>query len=77
MTPTEPASTPRPDEAGGPSAPEESSRPALSAAEAARLAAVFGDVMPSTTSDERGPDSGAGQSDSDDWLRSQVPPHHG
>ena len=33
-----------------------------------RLAAVFGDVLPETTSDE---DAG------DRWLRSQVPPHHG
>ncbi|MDP2775291.1 MAG: hypothetical protein Q8O61_17190 [Nocardioides sp.] len=45
-----------------------------------RLAAVFGDVLPDTTSDERdtgtspdGPDSSA----SDEWLKAQVPPHHG
>ncbi|MFD9551905.1 hypothetical protein ACFWBG_31385 [Nocardia salmonicida] len=45
------------------------------AAEAARLARIFGDVLPETTGDERGDrsrDSGA-----DEWLRSQVPPHHG
>ena len=39
-----------------------------------RLAAVFGDVLPDTTSDERSPsESGKG----DDWYRDQVPPHHG
>ena len=45
------------------------------AAEAARLARIFGDVLPETTGDERGDrsrDFGA-----DEWLRSQVPPHHG
>ena len=45
-----------------------------------RIAAVFGDVLPDTTSDER--DAGAGgdagdEDAADRWLRSQVPPHHG
>ncbi|AOD22084.1 MULTISPECIES: hypothetical protein [Rhodococcus] len=41
----------------------------------ARLARIFGDVLPETTRDERGEnDSGGG--DSDEWLRRQVPPHH-
>jgi hypothetical protein len=40
-----------------------------------RLTRVFGDVLPETTSDdrvdgERGPAA-------DEWLRRQVPPHHG
>lgn len=43
-----------------------------------RLAEVFGDALPETTSDERedgDPASkGAGQ---DRWLREQIPPHHG
>ena len=47
-----------------------------------RLAAAFGDALPERTSDERpdgwgdtpAPSEGAGD---DDWLRSQVPPHHG
>lgn len=39
-----------------------------------RLAAVFGDVLPETTRDEREPGE---DSSSDDWLRRQVPPHHG
>ena len=41
-----------------------------------RLARVFGDVLPETTSDERDPGESEGRSD-DDWLRAQVPPHHG
>ena len=40
-----------------------------------RLAAVFGDVLPETTSDERDP--AADPSSGDEWLRAQVPPHHG
>lgn len=40
-----------------------------------RLDAVFGDVLPDTTSDERDP--GESSRSSDDWLRAQVPPHHG
>jgi hypothetical protein len=42
-----------------------------------RLAAVFGDVLPDTTTDERDaeqPDSGPAD---EAWLKSQVPPHHG
>ncbi|MGI8954606.1 MAG: hypothetical protein ACR2FL_08550 [Nocardioidaceae bacterium] len=39
-----------------------------------RLAAVFGDVLPETTSDERDPDRG---DEGDAWLKAQVPPHHG
>jgi hypothetical protein len=45
-----------------------------------RLAAVFGDVLPETTSDERDPGTAAdaaGEDAGDRWLRSQVPPHHG
>ena len=39
-----------------------------------RLAEVFGEALPETTRDGR-PRSGA--VGSDDWLRAQVPPHHG
>ena len=45
-----------------------------------RLAAVFGDVLPDTTSDEREPETAAeasGEDAGDRWLRAQVPPHHG
>jgi hypothetical protein len=40
-----------------------------------RLAEVFGDVLPDTTADER--DDKDGSRGSDEWLKSQVPPHHG
>ena len=44
----------------------------------ARLDAVFGDVLPETTSDERDPGTSRGDDDRGDaWLRAQVPPHHG
>lgn len=37
----------------------------------------FGEVLPEQTGDERGDaDEGAGAG-SEEWLRSQVPPHHG
>lgn len=45
-----------------------------------RLAAVFGDVLPETTSDERDPEGSPrddGEDPGDAWLRAQVPPHHG
>ena len=44
-----------------------------------RLAAVFGDVLPDTTSDERDADAQPEADDDaqDQWLRRQVPPHHG
>ena len=41
-----------------------------------RLAEVFGDVLPETTSDERETEADATPS-SDAWLKAQVPPHHG
>lgn len=45
----------------------------------ARLDAIFGDVLPDTTSDERDQASSRGEDDDpgDTWLRAQVPPHHG
>ncbi|GAB2772755.1 hypothetical protein GCM10027020_27510 [Nocardioides salsibiostraticola] len=49
-----------------------------------RIAAVFGDVLPETTSDEReeaqndrGDAGDRGDSATDRWLKAQVPPHHG
>jgi len=53
-------------------------QPQDEAARRRRLAEVFGDVLPDTTSDER--DEGSGQRDEsarDAWYRDQVPPHHG
>jgi hypothetical protein len=44
-----------------------------------RLAEVFGDVLPETTSDEGDPaeEDGSAAERSDTWLKEQVPPHHG
>ena len=45
-----------------------------------RLAEVFGDVLPDTTSDERDDDvrrEPDRESATDAWLQEQVPPHHG
>jgi hypothetical protein len=44
-----------------------------------RLAAVFGDVLPETTTDERddAPAVSDTESATDRWLKEQVPPHHG
>lgn len=39
-----------------------------------RLAEVFGEVLPETTSDER---AAAPEGDRDDWYRENRPPHHG
>jgi hypothetical protein len=42
-----------------------------------RVTEVFGEVLPAQTSDDRDPgdpDEGGGH---EDWLRRQVPPHHG
>jgi len=66
-TAPEPASD-QPEGAGEPAAESEWERKR-------RLAEVFGDVLPETTRDERDP--GAEPSGGDDWLRAQVPPHHG
>jgi hypothetical protein len=35
---------------------------------------IFGDVLPSTTSDERDPDTRA--DDRDEWYEQERPPHH-
>ena len=42
-----------------------------------RLAAVFGDVLPESTTDDRDEESPRPDGDKDSWLRAQVPPHHG
>ncbi len=42
-----------------------------------RLATIFGDVLPETTSDEREPGEPDREDAGDAWLRRQVPPHHG
>ena len=47
------------------------------AARLKRRARVFGDVLPEATSDERADSWGDRDGDSEEWLRRQVPPHHG
>ena len=42
-----------------------------------RLDAVFGDVLPDVTADERGPDPRSGKPGDDDWYLENRPPHHG
>jgi hypothetical protein len=45
-----------------------------------RRARVFGEVLPEQTRDESPEDSEDAEArtrDSDEWLRSQKPPHHG
>ena len=44
----------------------------------ARLDAIFGTVLPDQTSDERSRDgASASGGGAEEWLRRQVPPHHG
>ncbi|QCQ90072.1 hypothetical protein [Rhodococcus sp. SGAir0479] len=43
----------------------------------ARLDAIFGTVLPEQTSDERSRDGAFTSGGQDEWLRRQVPPHHG
>jgi hypothetical protein len=45
-----------------------------------RRAEVFGDVLPESTRDDRDPESSrepSGDAAVDEWLRINVPPHHG
>ena len=44
-----------------------------------RRARIFGDVLPETTGDDRADalERDADGAGNDDWLRRQVPPHHG
>ncbi|MBF6172652.1 hypothetical protein [Nocardia blacklockiae] len=70
-TPRADEPTPRPDRSTGPTRGR-----VRSESDAARLARIFGETLPQTSSDERSPD-GERPGAADDWLRSQVPPHHG
>lgn len=42
-----------------------------------RLAEVFGDVLPEQTRDDTDAEVGGRSGSNEDWLRRQVPPHHG
>lgn len=55
--------------------PEQELTPRERAERKRRLAEIFGDVLPEQTRDDADP--GAGEASSDEWLKSQVPPHHG
>ncbi|MGW5386057.1 hypothetical protein [Nocardia sp. NPDC003963] len=55
--------------------PEVPRRARRRAGDPARLDRVFGEVLPSTTRDEW--DEGGASGGDDEWLRAQVPPHHG
>jgi hypothetical protein len=51
------------------------------AAQRRKLAEIFGDVLPDQTSDDAeasgGADRRSAEKAQEDWLKSQVPPHHG
>jgi hypothetical protein len=59
--------------------PDPETEPATEWERRKRLAEVFGDTLPETTSDERDPGGTAspGEDPGEAWLKSQVPPHHG
>ncbi|MFL6061338.1 MAG: hypothetical protein ACJ72E_08915 [Marmoricola sp.] len=50
--------------------------PAERAERRRRLAEVFGDVLPEQTRDDKSGDDGD-LTASEEWLKRQVPPHHG
>lgn len=50
--------------------------PAERAARRRRLAEVFGDVLPDQTSDDV-PETDTRPEGHEEWLKRQVPPHHG
>lgn len=56
---------------------QERSDDLTAAARRRRRAAVFGEVLPESTGDERADWGERGGSGSEEWLRAQVPPHHG
>lgn len=43
----------------------------------AGLARIFGEVLPETSKDEREPGESDRSATAEEWLRAQVPPHHG
>ncbi len=60
-----------PDDPAGPDEPREPSRAGPSSRD---LDAIFGDVLPGTTSDERDPERP--DADRDTWYERNRPPHH-
>ena len=52
--------------------------PKEKAARRRRLAEVFGEVIPEQTADDADESGGEGAEQAqEDWLKRQVPPHHG
>ncbi len=70
--------TPRDPEPQGP-ADESAGRRAREAERRRRRARarVFGEVLPEGTRDDRADGWGERDQGSDEWLRGEVPPHHG
>jgi hypothetical protein len=64
----------RPEAAGG--EPHRRTAERQAAERRKRREQVFGDALPDGTSDDREDGQGADRG-SEDWLRRQVPPHHG
>lgn len=59
---------------------EEPAAPSADTARARRIAEIFGDALPDQTRDDAADDgeaAGRPPGHADDWLRGQVPPHHG
>nr|WP_082325067.1 MULTISPECIES: hypothetical protein [Rhodococcus] len=71
----------RSDEPDSPSETDEQAVPSRAPIDKARLERIFGDVFPDTTADERGQDEASQyvdkRNESEEWIRRQVPPHHG
>nr|WP_073365757.1 hypothetical protein [Rhodococcus jostii] len=71
----------RSDEPDSHSEPDEQVVPSRAPIDRARLERIFGDVFPDATADERGQDEPSQYVDkrdeSEEWIRRQVPPHHG
>lgn len=65
--------TPDPDEAQGP----DRRTPDEEAERRRRHAVIFGDVLPEGSRDEGADTWGDRDGNEDEWLRGEVPPHHG
>ena len=56
---------------------ERDAEDAAARARARRRAEVFGEVLPESTRDDRDPSSPREGDAGEEWLKSNVPPHHG
>jgi hypothetical protein len=69
--------TAQPGQPGQPDEPHESDDAAAARARARRRAEVFGDVLPESTRDDRDQGSTGEKDAGEEWLKRNVPPHHG